>query len=286
MMRSTWFGDIVEGSCRPFIGDAPAIAARIREIRIDWECYTPPDWKTAVECGICRDRGDYIRKLREVCILLAEHRIEEEYRGRDVTLLQMVRTLDEMDNVINLLTGRVVDWYQVIQPTFSRKYRRTPSRTLVRTVQRKSRGSLSRITADIARLSETRTALAREVSDTANDIMPNCSALIGGLVAARLMYHAGGLSSLARLPGSAIQVLGARTALFSHLRGNTPPPKHGIIFQHRRIHNAPAEVRGKVARVLAAKLAIAAKLDYFRGENVPEFLEEAQARIDAVGNGP
>lgn len=284
MMQSYWFGDIVDGSCRPFRGDALAVATHIREIRTDLKSYLPPDWRTAVDCGVCSNREDYIRRIREVCILLAERRIEEEYREKDIALIQMVRTLDEMDNVINLLTGRVVDWYQVMQPSFSRKYRRTPSRTLVRTVQRKSPGSLSRIASDIGRLSDTRIALAREVSDTANDIMPNCSALIGGLVAARLMYHAGGISSLAHLPGSSIQVLGARTAIFSHLRGNTPPPKHGIIFQHRRVHNAPAEIRGKVARVLAAKLAIAAKLDWYRGEPVPDFLEEAQARIDSVGN--
>jgi nucleolar protein 56 len=100
------------------------------------------------------------------------------------------------------------------------------------------------------------------------------------------MYHAGGLAPLSRLPGSAIQVLGAKTALFSHLKNATPPPKHGIIFQHRRIHNAPAEVRGKVSRVLAAKLAIAARLDMYRGKAVPEFLEKAQARIDAAGESP
>jgi nucleolar protein 56 len=85
------------------------------------------------------------------------------------------------------------------------------------------------------------------------------------------------------MPASAIQVLGARTALFAHLRTHSPSPKHGIIFQHRRVHNAPREVRGKVARALAGKLAIAARLDHFRGVPVPEFLEKAQARIDLLG---
>ena len=79
---------------------------------------------------------------------------------------------------------------------------------------------------------------AKEVSSRANRVMPNTSALIGGLVAARLMSRAGGLLPLSRLPASAIQVLGARTALFAHLRTRSPSPKHGIIFQHRRVHNA------------------------------------------------
>jgi len=123
----------------------------------------------------------------------------------------------------------------------------------------------------------------REVSARADEVLPNTSALIGGLVAARLLSRAGGLSALARMPGSAIQVLGSERALFSHLRGGTPPPKHGIIFQHRRVHNAPREVRGRVARVLAAKLAIAARLDYYRGEAVPEFIRDAQEKIDGAG---
>jgi nucleolar protein 56 len=236
-----------------------------------------------VDCGVCRDREGYIAKLREVCTVLAQRKIEEAYGGRDVALLQMVMTLDEMDTVINLLTERAVEWYQVREPSFSRKYRRTLPRTLLRTIARRGGGALTRLTADIEQLAATRTALAREVSAIAGEVLPNCSSLIGGLVAARLMFHAGGLAPLARLPGSTIQVLGARTALFSHLRAHTPSPKHGIIFQHRRVHNAPQEVRGRVARVLAAKLAIAARLDFYRGTAVPEFLEEAQGRIDAAG---
>ena len=136
---------------------------------------------------------------------------------------------------------------------------------------------------EIDRLARVRGRLMREVSTRADEIMPNVSALIGGLVAARLLSRAGGLSALAKMPGSTIQVLGSEQALFSHLRGGTPPPKHGIIFQHRRVHNAPREIRGRVARVLSAKLAIAARLDYFRGTLAPEFIDDAQKRIDEAG---
>ena len=87
-------------------------------------------------------------------------------------------------------------------------------------------------------------------------------------------------------PTGFLHIGGARTALFSHLRSHTPAPKHGIIFQHRRVHNAPREVRGKVARVLAAKLAITARLDFYRGVADPAFIEQAQARIDAAGEVP
>jgi nucleolar protein 56 len=284
-MQSYWFGDVGDGHCLPFTGDLKAMVSRILSLSTQLDTFTPPDWQQAVSCGFCSDRADYLARLQAVCIAAAERSVREHYAGKDAELLQMVRTLDEMDTVINLLSERAADWYMVRHPAFSRKYRRTPAHILVRTIRENSRGGLGKVAGEIEQLADTRTALAKEVSARANDVMPNTSALIGGLVAARLMAHAGGLLPLSRLPASAIQVLGARTALFAHLKTHTPSPKHGIIFQHRRVHNAPRDIRGRVARVLAGKLAIAARLDYFRGVAVPEFLEQAQNRIDMAGKG-
>ena len=284
-MQSYWFGDVADGQCSPFTGDTGAMVSRILSLSAQMDTFAPPDWQQAVACGACSDWADYLARLQAVYIAAAERSVREHYSGKDAELLQMVRTLDEMDTVINLLSERAADWYMVRHPSFSRKYRRTPAPVLLRTIREKSRGALGRIAGEIGQLAETRTALAKEVSARANDVMPNTSALIGGLVAARLMAHAGGLLPLSRLPASAIQVLGARTALFAHLKTHSPSPKHGIIFQHRRVHNAPRDIRGRVARVLAGKLAIAARLDYFRGVAVPEFLEQAQNRIDTAGGG-
>ena len=286
-MLTYWFGDVEGGACTPFTGDALAAANRLRSLRASMDGFVPLDWQQAVACGICRDRVEYLSRLQGVCIAASELAVRESYAGKDVELLQMVRTLDEMDTVINLLSERVADWYQVQHPSFSRKYKKTPAHVLVKTIRERSRGgALGSVAQEIERLADTRTALAKDVSGRACAVMPNTSALIGGLVAARLLSHAGSLARLARLPASAIQVLGARTALFAHLRTKAPSPKHGIIFQHRRVHNAPREVRGRVARVLAGKLAIAARLDYYRGSAAPEFLTAAQARIDEAGADP
>ncbi len=282
-MQSYWFGDVGDGNCTPSSGDVQAKADRVRSIHTSMDSFIPLSWEISVACGACRDRADYIAKLREVCFTAADRDIRQQYSGKDAELLQMVRTLDEMDTVINLLTERAVEWYQLRHPTFTRKYRKTPAHILVKNIREKSRGALSFVAGEIERLSATRTELAKAVSGRANDVMPNTSALIGGLVAARLMANAGGLEDLSRMPASAIQVLGARTALFAHLRTKSPSPKHGIIFQHRRVHNAPRDCRGKVARVLAGKLAIAARIDHYRGVADPVFLESAQARIDLTG---
>ena len=283
MLQRYWFGDVDEQGCRAAGTDPAALARRVDGIRTSMESYVPIDWEVARDCGVARTREEYVDLLRAVCITLAREKIAVSYRARDVELLQMVRMLDELDNVINLLSERSAEWYQVTTPSFSRKYRSLPAKKMLDLIRRGARGGLSDVAGDIERLAGTRSRLMREVSARADEVLPNTSALIGGLVAARLLSRAGGLSALARMPGSAIQVLGSERALFSHLRGGTPPPKHGIIFQHRRVHNAPREVRGRVARVLAAKLAIAARLDYYRGEAVPEFIRDAQEKIDGAG---
>jgi nucleolar protein 56 len=285
-MQSYWFGDIDGGRCILFEGSPADAAARIRSLVTSMDTYNPPDWRQAVACGVCRDRIEYLSHLQKVCIAGAEEAVREHYAQKDMELLQMTRTLDEMDTVINLLSERVADWYMVRHPSFSRKYRKTPAHLMVKNAGQRDRGgALGTVAQEIARLGEARTALAQEVSRRASDVMPNTSALIGGLVAARLLSHVGGLRQLARLPASAIQVLGARTALFAHLQAHAPAPKHGIIFQHRRVHNAPRSLRGRVARVLAGKVAIAVRLDLYRGRAVPEFLASAQARIDRAGTG-
>jgi nucleolar protein 56 len=71
--------------------------------------------------------------------------------------------------------------------------------------------------------------------------------------------------SLAKLPASTIQVLGAEKALFRSIRTGARPPKHGIIFQHPSIHQAPPWQRGKIARAFAGKIAIAARMDAYTG---------------------
>jgi len=90
---------------------------------------------------------------------------------------------------------------------------------------------------------------------------PNLTALLGPELTARLLAQAGGLDRLARLPSSTVQVLGAERAFFEHLRGHAPPPRHGLLFLHPALQSAPRTERGKLARALAGKVAIAARLD-------------------------
>jgi len=283
-MHSYWFGDVDEaGTCTRAGGDPAALAARVSSIRTSPDDIVPPDWEKARDCGAVGDRAGYLSRLRELCLRMAEDAVAARYRGRDAELIQMVVALDGLDQAAGQLTDRLADWHRVLHPGDAWKYRPRDSRKVLGRIGEDAQGPLKEVLDGILGLREVRSALAREIGERAGAVLPNCSALVGGLVAARIMTLAGGLAPLARLPASSIQVLGAKGALFSHLTRGTPPPRHGIIFQHHRVHNAPRGARGRVARVLAGRLAIAARIDLYRGTPDPEFVGDADRRIEAAG---
>lgn len=63
-------------------------------------------------------------------------------------------------------------------------------------------------------LSEYRKKLYEYLVTKMNDIAPNLASLIGEVVGARLISHAGSLTNLAKCPSSTLQILGAEKALF------------------------------------------------------------------------
>lgn len=118
-----------------------------------------------------------------------------------------------------------------------------------------------------------RQELETYLEKTMEEVAPNTKALVGPLVGARLIAFAGGLTNLARKPASTIQVLGAEKALFRSLKTGARPPKHGLIFQDTLLHDAKRWQRGKIARALAGKLAIAARADAFGGRHISDELK-------------
>ncbi len=117
----------------------------------------------------------------------------------------------------------------------------------------------------------------------AEEHLPSMSALLGPLLAARLCVEAHGRMRLARLPAGTVQVLGAEKAFFNHLKTGAPPPKHGHIFMHPWISRSPRWVRGKIARTVAARASIAAKMDAFEGTPWGETeMRELEAKVEAI----
>ncbi|KAJ8747959.1 hypothetical protein K2173_007846 [Erythroxylum novogranatense] len=113
-----------------------------------------------------------------------------------------------------------------------------------------------------------------------NDIAPNLASLIGEIVGARLISHAGSLTNLAKCPSSTLQILGAEKALFRALktRGNTP--KYGLIFHSSFIGRASARNKGRMARYLANKCSIASRIDCFAESGTTVFGEKLREQVE------
>ena len=131
-------------------------------------------------------------------------------------------------------------------------------------------------------LFDLRKTIEEHVDAQMKEEAPNLSAVLGTAVGARILARAGSLNKLATMPASTIQVLGAEKALFRALKTGSNPPKHGIIFQHAIVHAAPRWQRGKIARAVAAKAAIAARVDVHKAGLNQTLLDKLNIRVKEI----
>ena len=206
---------------------------------------------------------------------------------RDRSLVQAIRYLDDLIETGNLLNERLHEWYGMHFPELAdhakdRRYAELIAKYGERSgiieeldLDIESIGSefdpddMSAVTAladSLCRVYEDRERTEEYISEIVGESCPNLCALIGGPLSARLISLAGGLERLASLPSSTVQLLGAEKAMFRHLKSGKRPPKHGVIYQHPEIHRAPKWQRGNIARALAGKVSIAARIDQYGGE--------------------
>ncbi|MFW9828829.1 MAG: C/D box methylation guide ribonucleoprotein complex aNOP56 subunit [Candidatus Thorarchaeota archaeon] len=135
----------------------------------------------------------------------------------------------------------------------------------------------------ITSLDEYRLQLENHLEGLMKEYTPNINAIIGTLIGAKLIAKAGGLKKLAYMPASRIQLLGAEKALYRFLKTGEKRPKHGLIFQWNQIRSAKPFNRGKIARVVAGKIGIAAKIDYFGGDFIGDnLLNEIELKIKEI----
>ncbi|GLI58543.1 hypothetical protein VaNZ11_000287 [Volvox africanus] len=132
----------------------------------------------------------------------------------------------------------------------------------------------------VIKLAEYRQKLHTYLLDKMHAVAPNLSALIGEVVGARLISHAGSLTNLAKYPASTVQILGAEKALFRALktRGNTP--KYGLIFHSSFIGRAKQRNKGRISRYLANKCSIASRIDCFMDASTNVFGEKMREQVE------
>ena len=207
-----------------------------------------------------------------------------------VHVQEAVRAASDLDRVRNLIGERLGSWVARDSPEIDPGDHARAARAATEGAFRPGLGpsdpgllEARRRLGELYRaVAEAQRALLDSVDATSPVRTPNLSALLGPELAARLVAQAGGLDRLARLPSSTVQVLGAERAFFEHLRGRAPPPRHGLLFVHAAIQSAPRSDRGKLARALAGKVAIAARLDHAGKEVDPTLAAAFEVRREQI----
>ena len=264
----------------------------------------------AVETSFAKDAKELAAWNRNVSMELAKLRVKGAAEKRDLVIAQAIQTLDDLDRTVNLFMGRLREWYGIHFPELDRLIEKheTYARLVMNLGYRdnfsfealekegipkeraevtakaaetsmgadmaeRDLAEIQALSRNVLELYELRKNMENYVDKTMEEVAPNTRAVAGALLGARLIAIAGSLQNLAMRPASTIQVLGAEKALFRSLKTGARPPKHGLIFQHALLHDAKRWQRGKIARALAGKLAIAARADAFGGRYVGDALK-------------
>jgi nucleolar protein 56 len=273
-----------------------------------------------VKFGYAQSEEEALSILHKIASDLSARKIVEAVEKRDFLIAQAVSCIDEVEKMLNVLASRLREWYGIHFPELGNAIKdhedfikalliighrdnvKKPevleklgslrdkvakvlegSPSLGANVLLKDVEVIKEVASMALKLYELNERLRRYVDEVMGEVAPNIKELVGPVLGARLIALAGGLERLAKLSASTIQLLGAEKALFRALRTGGKPPKHGIIFQYPDIHRSPKWQRGKIARALAGKIAIAARVDYFTGEYIADELkEDLKNRINEI----
>jgi nucleolar protein 56 len=272
-----------------------------------------------IDCGFAKNQADAMTKLRDFALQLSAARVTEGSQSPDLHIIQAIKALDEIDVMINGLSSRLREWYGLHFPELDNMIdsihgyaqivmagkRDVLSKQvyedagfpeskveMLSVIQDKSKGGdisdqnlviAQSIAKQILEMAQIRNAIETHIENEMKTIAPNLTAILGTAVGARILAKAGTLKKLASMPASTIQVLGAEKALFRSLKTGTQPPKHGILFQHPVVHASPRWQRGKMARAIASKAAIAARVDVYGGGLNQTLLEKLNVRVTEIG---
>jgi len=257
---------------------------------------------------------------------LSRHKLKFSPDKVDTMIIQAIALLDDLDKELNTYAMRVKEWYGWHFPEMARiiNDNLAYSRVILSMGMRSNAGNtdltdilpeeiegavkaaaevsmgteitdedlenIQALAEQVVGFTEYRQQLSSYLSARMQAIAPNLTALVGELVGARLIAHAGSLMNLAKSPASTIQILGAEKALFRALKTKHDTPKYGLIYHASLIGQATGKNKGKIARMLATKTTLGLRVDALsdwgtagEGAAKDEPTEEEKAAVGVQG---
>ncbi len=243
-----------------------------------------------------------LERLYNKSIAETKKRIKESVT-KDLLISQSINCIDETSRVANTLSKRLREWYELHNPEFSKsiashekfielilkkgkkellkEIRVNESDSMGADIPQEDLDAIMELAKAIKNLYEMKSRQEKYLEKSVKEIAPNMMAITGSLIGAKLIALAGSLKKLSGMPSSTVQLLGAEKALFRHLKTGAKPPKYGILHEHPFILQAKKKDHGKIARMLADKIAIALKVDFFKGKFVGDkLMQEIKRRVE------
>lgn len=228
---------------------------------------------------------------------LSRHKLKFSPDKVDTMIVQAISLLDDLDKELNIYAMRVKEWYgwhfpemgkiindnlayaKVIKAMGMRSAASVADlseilpeeiETALKAAAEVSMGTeittqdltnITMLAEQVISFTEYRQQLSSYLSARMSAIAPNLTVLVGELVGARLIAHAGSLMNLAKSPASTVQILGAEKALFRALKTKHDTPKYGLIYHASLIGQSTGKNKGKIARMLATKTTLGLRVD-------------------------
>ncbi|XP_059183950.1 nucleolar protein 58 [Centropristis striata] len=285
---------------------SPAVAELMRCIRSQMETLItglPPKEISAMSLGLAHSLSRYKLKFSPDKV--------------DTMIVQAISLLDDLDKELNNYIMRCREWYGWHFPelgkvvtdnlAYCKAARKIGDRTNVATtdlsdllpeeveaevklaaeismgteVSEQDIGNIGHLCDQVIEISEYRSQLYDYLKNRMMAIAPNLTVMVGELVGARLISHAGSLLNLAKHPASTVQILGAEKALFRALKTRKDTPKYGLIYHASLVGQTTAKNKGKISRMLAAKASLAIRYDALGEDTNAEMGAENRAKLEA-----
>ena len=257
--------------------------------------------------------------LRKKLLEKTRQKVSKEYENREHHIIKAVNLIEDLDKSFNTLVEQLREWYSIHFPELNylvkeheqflelmqlgerknfsnqkiEKVLKNPelSEKIMQKAQHSMGAGISQtdlkamlsLTETATSLKKQRKELEKFIESAMLELSPNFSKLAEPLIAAKMLSIAGSFKRLAFFPSSSIQLIGAKNAMFNHLKKGVNPPKHGILFAHHFVRQASKKDKGKISRTLAGKLSIALKEDFFGKKDITQQLtKQLNQRMQSI----
>ena len=234
--------------------------------------------------------SQYDSDVSKAVISMAKLTVKESVAS-DELAIQAISAIQDIDKTLSILSKRLREWYGLQNPEIvlnvsdvgliKEVLEGDSISEMQAELNAADRAEIKELAKTLIQILQLRSRHEIYLEGKMKEVCPNLLSVAGAAIGAKLLNSAGSLKSLATMPASTLQLLGAERAMFNFLRKKSKKmPRFGILHEHKLIAASGQKRKGKAARLVADKISIAARVDYFRGSFIGDkLLKEVEGKL-------